>query len=55
LTILAPSTPADIKGLLNAAIESPDPVLFLEHKKTYRSVKARSRADTTRFRSARPT
>ncbi|MGD1068334.1 MAG: alpha-ketoacid dehydrogenase subunit beta [Vulcanimicrobiaceae bacterium] len=39
LTILAPSTPADIKGLLNAAIESPDPVLFLEHKKTYRSVK----------------
>jgi 2-oxoisovalerate dehydrogenase E1 component beta subunit len=39
LTILAPSTPADIKGLLTAAIESPDPVLFLEHKKTYRSVK----------------
>jgi 2-oxoisovalerate dehydrogenase E1 component beta subunit len=39
LTILAPSTPADIKGLLNAAIEAPDPVLFLEHKKTYRSVK----------------
>jgi 2-oxoisovalerate dehydrogenase E1 component beta subunit len=39
LTILAPSTPADIKGLLAAAIECPDPVLFLEHKKTYRSVK----------------
>ena len=39
LKILAPSTPADIKGLLNAAIEDPDPVLFLEHKKTYRSVK----------------
>lgn len=39
LTILAPSTPADIKGLLTAAIECPDPVLFLEHKKTYRSVK----------------
>ena len=39
LTLLAPSTPADIKGLLNAAIASPDPVLFLEHKKTYRSVK----------------
>ncbi len=39
LTILAPSTPADVKGLLNAAIECPDPVLFLEHKKTYRSVK----------------
>jgi 2-oxoisovalerate dehydrogenase E1 component beta subunit len=39
LTVLAPSTPADIKGLLNAAIECPDPVLFLEHKKTYRSIK----------------
>jgi 2-oxoisovalerate dehydrogenase E1 component beta subunit len=39
LKILAPSTPADIKGLLTAAIEDPDPVLFLEHKKTYRLVK----------------
>ena len=39
LTILAPSTPADVKGLLNASIDDPDPVLFLEHKKTYRSVK----------------
>ncbi|MBV8152254.1 MAG: alpha-ketoacid dehydrogenase subunit beta [Candidatus Eremiobacteraeota bacterium] len=39
LKILAPSTPGDIKGLLTAAIEDPDPVLFLEHKKTYRLVK----------------
>ncbi len=39
LTILAPSTPRDIKGLLTAAIASEDPVLFLEHKKTYRSVR----------------
>jgi 2-oxoisovalerate dehydrogenase E1 component beta subunit len=39
LKILAPSFPADIKGLLTAAIEDPDPVLFLEHKKTYRLVK----------------
>jgi 2-oxoisovalerate dehydrogenase E1 component beta subunit len=39
LKILAPSTPSDIKGLLTAAIEDPDPVLFLEHKKTYRLVK----------------
>lgn len=39
LKIVAPSTPYDIKGLLNAAIEDPDPVLFLEHKKTYRSVR----------------
>jgi 2-oxoisovalerate dehydrogenase E1 component beta subunit len=39
LKIVAPSTPRDIKGLLTAAIEDPDPVLFLEHKKTYRSIK----------------
>ncbi|GAC1305941.1 MAG: alpha-ketoacid dehydrogenase subunit beta [Vulcanimicrobiaceae bacterium] len=39
LKIVAPSFPADIKGLLNAALEDPDPVLFLEHKKTYRSVR----------------
>jgi len=39
LKIVAPSFPADMKGLLNAAIEDPDPVLFLEHKKTYRLVK----------------
>jgi 2-oxoisovalerate dehydrogenase E1 component beta subunit len=39
LKIVAPSFPADIKGLLTASIEDPDPVMFLEHKKTYRSVK----------------
>ncbi len=39
LKIVAPSFPSDIKGLLNAAIDDPDPVLFLEHKKTYRLVK----------------
>ena len=39
LKIVAPSTPRDIKGLLNAAIEDPDPVLFLEHKRTYRLIK----------------
>jgi 2-oxoisovalerate dehydrogenase E1 component beta subunit len=39
LKIVAPAFPADIKGLLNAAIDDPDPVLFLEHKKTYRLVK----------------
>ena len=39
LKVVAPSTPADVKGLLAAAYEDPDPVLFLEHKKTYRSVK----------------
>jgi 2-oxoisovalerate dehydrogenase E1 component beta subunit len=39
LKIVAPAFPADVKGLLNTAIDDPDPVLFLEHKKTYRLIK----------------
>jgi 2-oxoisovalerate dehydrogenase E1 component beta subunit len=39
LKIVAPSFPSDVKGLLNASIDDPDPVLFLEHKKTYRLIK----------------
>ena len=39
LKILYPSNPYDAKGLLNASIEDPNPVLFFEHKGLYRSIK----------------
>ena len=39
LKIVAPSTPQDAKGLLNASINDPNPVLYFEHKYMYRSVK----------------
>ncbi|MGH2898667.1 MAG: alpha-ketoacid dehydrogenase subunit beta, partial [Solirubrobacteraceae bacterium] len=32
LKVVAPSTPADVKGLLAAAVRDPDPVVFFEHK-----------------------
>ncbi len=37
LKVVIPSTPADTKGLLTASIRDPDPVLFLEPKRIYRS------------------
>ncbi|HRH82730.1 MAG TPA: dehydrogenase E1 component subunit alpha/beta [Bacteroidia bacterium] len=38
LKILYPAFPGDAKGLLAAAIEDPNPVMFFEHKALYRSV-----------------
>ncbi|MCH7400590.1 thiamine pyrophosphate-dependent enzyme [Belliella kenyensis] len=38
LKIVYPSNPHDAKGLLNAAIEDPNPFLFFEHKALYRSI-----------------
>ncbi len=39
LKIVYPSSPYDAKGLLNAAIEDPNPVMVFEHKYLYRSLK----------------
>lgn len=37
LKVVMPSTPYDAKGMLLAAIEDPDPVIFFEPKRVYRS------------------
>lgn len=37
LKVVYPSSPADAKGLLLAAFEDPNPVMFFEHKALYRS------------------
>ena len=39
LKVVAPATPSDAKGLLLAAFEDGNPVLYLEHKFLYRSAK----------------
>lgn len=35
LKVVAPATPADVIGLLAAAVRDPDPVMFFEHKGLY--------------------
>ena len=39
LKVVMPSTPSDAKGLLVSALADPNPVLFFEHKKLYRSIR----------------
>ena len=41
LKILYPSNPADAKGLILAAFEDPNPIMFFEHKALYRSISAK--------------
>lgn len=40
LKVVYPSNPYDAKGLLLAAFEDPNPVMFFEHKALYRSISA---------------
>lgn len=39
LKVVAPSTPFDAKGLLISAIETDDPIIFMEPKRIYRAIK----------------
>ena len=39
LKVVMPATPADAKALLHTAVADPDPVIFLEHKRSYRLIK----------------
>ncbi|MFW5696886.1 MAG: alpha-ketoacid dehydrogenase subunit beta, partial [Phototrophicaceae bacterium] len=39
LKVVIPATPHDAKGLLKSAVRDPNPVLFFEPKKGYRSIK----------------
>ena len=55
LKCVCPATPEDAKGLLVAAIEDPNPVLFFEHKHLYRRIRGEVPEEryTTPFGEAR--
>ena len=55
IKVIVPSTPADGRGLLLSAIDDPDPVLFLEPKRIYRSLTGEvpDNAERTPFGRAR--
>ncbi|MDE2997226.1 MAG: dehydrogenase E1 component subunit alpha/beta, partial [Bacteroidota bacterium] len=48
LKVVIPSTPEDAKGLLLASLDDPNPVLFFEHKKLYRSIRGQVPDDAVR-------
>jgi len=39
LKVVAPTFPSDAKGMLKSAIRDPNPIVFFEHKKSYRLIK----------------
>jgi len=49
LKVVIPSTPADAKGLLLSSLDDPNPVLFFEHKKLYRSIRGSVPVDPIRI------
>jgi 2-oxoisovalerate dehydrogenase E1 component beta subunit len=53
IKVVAPSFPKDYRSLLKAAIADPNPVLFLEHKRTYRLFRQDMSADDGETRIGR--
>lgn len=49
LKVVVPATPADAKGLLLSSLDDPNPVLFFEHKKLYRSIRGQVPTESIRI------